>query len=92
MTRTKVFLLSEIAPGVPNLGNSKGDKRAAPGEEDRLVFTKLPLGFGNISSGLVRNFLRVILERRQSSAHLNNDQKAHLVLPGPSCPPHLSPP
>lgn len=49
-----MFLLSEIAPGVPNLGSSKGDKRAAPGEENRLVFTTLPLGFGNISSGLVR--------------------------------------
>lgn len=68
-----MFLLSEIAPGVPSIGNLKGDKRAAPGEENRLVFTNLPLGFVNISRGLVRNFLRVTPERRRSTAHFNTD-------------------
>ena len=42
--------MSEVAPGIPNLENSKEDKRTAAEEENKLVFTGLPLGFGNISS------------------------------------------
>lgn len=60
-----MFLLSEVAPGVPSIGNSKGDKRAAPGEENRLVFTNLPLGFVNISRGLVRKFLSDSREKKK---------------------------
>lgn len=47
--RWPVSTVLEIAPASPNPGNSDGDKRAVPGEENKLVFSGLQWGLDSSS-------------------------------------------